>query len=269
MNNPKLSFATVSRVFLNLCMVLVLVVLASLIGVGGAALWIYSRPQTVASTAKHGASRLKSDVAANEERGFPKLTPVQVDDETPAHLIPARYVPTDSEIATFSGAPRYTYVSYNGGRQQAHLRVNTVVTETAPAPLAATSAMDMSSVQTVDRPPLSDSSSRYITNSQGRVIGIDGTAGVQPVPVARALPVQVAGMEPEVRIASPVIARKALPVNDEAATDPASSPFDVRAELTREDDLPVLRAQPVTRSAGNIRPNMFGAQDDMHSLGRN
>ena len=266
MNKPKLSFTAVSRFFLNVCTVLVLVVLASLIGVGGAALWIYNRPETVSTTAKHSLRSIQSDVAASESRSFPKLAPMSADSDVPAQLIPAHYVPSDSEIATFSGSPRYTYVSYNGGRQQAHLRVNTVVGEVAPAPLAASVTTDDISVQSNDRPLLTDSGSRYITNAQGRVIGIDGTQA----PTVRALPAQSAGVEPEVRVAAPVVTRKALPVDDNQSDVPTTpSTFDVRAELARQDDRPVLRVQPVTRSTGNIRPSMFGASDDYHSFGRN
>lgn len=270
MNKPKLSFTAVSRFLLNVCTVLVLVVLASLIGVGGAALWIYNRPETVASAARHTSPRLKADVAASETRSFPQLSPMQADSDVPAQLIPAHYVPSESEIAIFSGSPRYTYVSYNGGSQQAHVRINTVAAVTAPAPLAASLETDNAPVQTGSRPPLTDSASRYITDAKGRVIGIDGTAAENQVPAARALPVQAVGVQPEVRVASPVIARKALPVDDDqSGVQTASSPFSVRAELSREDNRPVLRAQPVARTAGNIRPSMFGASDDYRSFGRN
>lgn len=264
MNKSKLSIATASRALLNLFLVLAMILIACLVGVGGAALWIYSRPETVSSAAKASSSHSKANVAASESRTFPLLTPVQRDDDTPAQLTPARYVPTSSEIATLSDTPRYTYVSYNAGRQQAHLRVNTVLSTDAPAPLAA---------QTTDRPPLNDSASRYITDSHGRVVGVDGTAGAaaeareQQVTVARALPVQPKTFVPEVRIAAPVITRKALPVDGDTAPS-ATSAFDVRAELSRDDDRPVLPAQPVATNAHSSRPALFGASDNFRTLGR-
>ena len=249
-------------------MVLVLVVLASLIGVGGAALWIYNQPEKSANATKRFSPAQKADVSAGQERCFPKLSRLQTDDDTPAQLIPAHYVPAESEIATFSGAPRYTYVSYNGGRQQAHLRVNMVVSETAPIPLPASTSCESKSVLASDNlPPLSDSGSRYITDARGRVIGVDGTVNEQRIAVAQA--VQPVRIEPEVRVASPVITRKAMPVDDESVTVPATTTFDVRSELAREDEHPVLRAMPVSRSTGNIRPAMFGASDHFHSFGNN
>ena len=62
MNKSKLSIAAASRALLNVFLVLALVVLASLIGVGGAALWIYSRPETIHTAAKSSNSRLHTDV---------------------------------------------------------------------------------------------------------------------------------------------------------------------------------------------------------------
>ena len=298
MNKPKRLLTATSRVLLNALTVLTMVVLAGLIGVGGAALWIYGRTDMFSPAAKHATPRLNSEVAKADTRALPMLTPVQSDEDAPAQLIPAHYVPTDSEIATISDQPRYTYVSYNGGRQQAHLRVNTVLSASVPAPLASAPVADVATAQTEDRPPLSDSASRYITDAHGRVIGIDGSAGAaaeadaqQQVPVARGLPVQAVAA-PEVRVAAPVTEygqpvyaggragassgtnylpiRKALPV-DETDTANATAPesgFDARAELAREDDRPALRAQPVTRPARSVRSLMFGVSDNFQSLGR-
>lgn len=272
MNKSQLSIATASRFLLNAFLVLVIVVLAGLVGVGGAALWIYSRPVASLATAQHSSPRLKGDVAATEARTFPKLSPVQASDDAPAQLTPARYVPAESEIATLSDTPRYTYVSYNGGRQQAHLRVMTVLSNSVPAPLAALPNDASTSVSTTDRPPLSDAASRYITDARGRVIGVDGTAGAvaeasaQRVPIARALPVQPANFAPEVRVAYPVITRKALPV-DANAPVPNSTSFDAQAELSREDARPVLHALPVARATRTTRPAMFGASDGFQSFG--
>ena len=225
------------------------------------------------------------------------LTPVQFDDDAPAQLTPARYVPTDSEIATISDTPRYTYVSYNGGRLQAHLRINTVLATSVPAPLAPASTDDTTSAQAVGRPPLTDSASRYITDAHGRIIGVDGSAGAeaearaQHATVARALPV-TALVAPEVRVAAPVTQfgqavyaggrvmatatpattnylpiRKALPVEAEA-TAPEASSFDVRQELSQDDGRPVMRALPVARAVRTAHPAMFGASDDLQSFGR-
>ncbi len=275
MNKPKLSIAAASRFLLNAFLVLAIVLLASLVGVGGAALWIYGRPVATPTTATHSAPRLKADVAATEARTFPKLSPVQSDNDIPAQLTPARYVPSDSEIATLSDTPRYTYVSYNGGRQQAHLRVMTVLSTSVPAPLAAPVADDVASAEVTARPPLNNSDSRYITDVHGRVIGVDGTAGAaaearaQQVTVARALPVQPVSYPPEVRVASPVITRKALPVDADAPVTDVPSTFDANAELAREDARPVLHALPVARSTRTSRPNLFGASDSLQSFGNN
>lgn len=274
MNKPKLSATATVRVLLNVFVVIALVVLASLIGVGGAALWIYGRADTAQAATKQAVPRLKTDLAASEARNFPRLTPVQSDLDNPSQLTPARYMPTDTEIATVSDTPRYTYVSYNGGRQQAHLRVNTVLTESAPATLA-TSTDDFAPAQAGnDRPPLNDSASRYITDAKGRVIGIDGSASAaaetraQQVTVARALPVTPVNVTREVRVAAPVVTRKALPVDEETALV-ATASFDVQTELDRQDDRPVLRAQPVDRMARTTRSTMFGASDNLQAFGRN
>ncbi len=270
MNKTKLSIAAASRFLLNAFLVVAIVLLASLVGVGGAALWIYGRPMAAPVTSQHSSARLKADVAATEARTFPKLSPVQADDDAPAQLTPARYVPADSEIATFSGTPRYTYVSYNGGRQQAHLSVRTVLSDSVPAPLT----VQVNDDSTADRPPLTDAASHYITDSHGRVIGVDGTAGAsaeasaQEVPVARALPAQPTSMAQEVRVAYPVVTRKALPVDaDVPVTSPAA--FDVQAELSREDAQPVLHAIPVARATRSTQPSMFGASDGFQSFRAN
>ena len=300
MNKPKrLLAAAASRVLLNTFVVLTMVVLAGLIGVGGAALWIYGRTDMFAPATKHSTPRVNPEVAKADTRNFPILTPVQTDDEAPARLIPAHYMPNDSEIATISSTPRYTYVSYNGGRQQAHLRVNTVLSTSVPAPLASAPVADTATAETSDRPPLSDAASRYITDAHGRVIGIDGSASLaaeasteQGLPVTHALPMQ-AVVAPEVRVAAPVTeygqpvytggkvgssagtdylpSRKALPVGEEdiAATTASDAGFNVRAELAREDDRPALRAQPVVaHPARSTRSSMFGASDNLQAFGR-
>ncbi len=272
MNKSKLSIAAASRALLNLFLVLAMIVLASLVGVGGAALWIYSRAETV-STAKISAPRLQAGVAANDSRNYPLLTPVQLDNDTPAQLTPARYVPASSEIATLSDTPRYTYVSYNGGRQQAHLRVNTVLSTDAPAPLASQITDDATAAQATDRPPLSEPASHYITDSHGRVVGVDGTAGAlaearaEQVTVASVLPVKPRNLAPEIRVATPVVTRKALPVGDELAPS-APSAFDVRAEISREDEPSVQSVQPVAKTNHSARTAIFGASDSFRTFGR-
>ena len=271
MNKLKLSFATACRAVMNAFLVIVLVTLASLIGVGGAALWIYGRPMTAQAAVKTGTV-----LTASDEHVFPVLTPVQLDSDSPAQLTPARYVPTESEIATISDSPRYTYVSYNGGRQQAHLRVNTVLSTSVPAPLAPSAAsgdeVPASPQQEDDHTRLSDPASHYITNAEGRVIGIDGTAGIvaesetQDAVVPVAASVQSKGYEPEVRVAAPVVVRKATPVDEENA-DAQPGTFNVQAELSSEDERLAQRAQPVTRTTRAARPAMFGANDNFRSFG--
>ena len=269
MNKSKFLIATASRALLNVFMVFALVALASLIGVGGAALWIYGRPGNTLSVAKQSSLPSKVDATADDTRDFPRLSPVR-SDVTPAQLTAARYMPTDTEIATLSDTPRYTNISYNGGRQQAYLLVNTVLSSSPAASIDDESAP----VQDADRPPLTDTASHYITDDQGRVVGIDGSAGAvadareQHPNVARALPVQSRSVAHEVRVASPVAVRKAMPVDDDA-TAPSPTGFNVQDELARDDDRPVLRAEPVARAARSARPSMFGASDDLNGLGRN
>ena len=274
MNKLKFSIATLSRAVLKTFLVIAMVTLASLIGVGGAVLWIYGRPVTAQAVNKSETLSARTDLIGNDERVFPVLTPVQTESDSPAQLTPARYVPTDSEIATVSDTPRYTYISYNGGRQQAHLRVNTVLSTSVPAPLVSHAEQALPE-QSDDQSSLTDPASHYITNADGRVIGIDGTAGAaseanaQSMAVDRALPVQPKSFEPEVRVAAPVVVRKATPVDDDETAVPQTSGFSVQSELSREDEGIVTRAQPVTRATRSTRPTMFGASDDLRSFGSN
>ena len=303
MNKPKLIIATATRGLLNVFLVLALVSLASLIGVGGAALWIYGRPDTGHTAGKASSPRLRTEFAGDDQRVLPKLTPVQADRDEPAQLTPARHLPVDAEMATFADQPRYTLVSYDGGRQQARLRVMTVLSTVrdsvpVPAPLAASMSDAVTPVEASDRPPLTDTASQYITDASGRVIGIDGSAGAaaearqqQAMAAQQALALEKV-VVPEVRVASPVTeaghplyvgtngvpvavnalstnylpTRKALPVTAE----PVSNTFNVQDELSRDDDRPVLRAIPVTRATRPARAaSLFGASDNYQDIGRN
>ncbi len=274
MNKSKLSIAAASRFLLNAFLVLTIVLLASLVGVGGAALWIYGRPVAAPTTTQHSSPHLKVDVAAGEACVFPKLSPIQSDDDTPAQLTPARYVPSDSEIATLSDTPRYINVSYNGGREQAHLSVRTVLNALVPEPLVAPLVDGTAAIQTTDHPLLTNPSSRYITDAHGRIIGIDGTAGAvaearaELANTARTMSTQPADYAPEIRVAYPVVTRKALSVD---GNTPVASPasFDAQAELASDDARPVLRAIPVVHSTRSARPSMFGASDSFRSFGNN
>ena len=142
-----------------------------------------------------------------------------------------------------------------------------------PAPL--TKSDDIAANDSADegnRPPLTDAGSHYIVSQNtGQVIGVDGSAGAA-VEARRAQAVQVAVAvqtpPPEVRVASAVQVRPALPVNPDemeatapqypGATDgsqyvpvrraqPVATgrSFDATSYLANQDNVPVARAQPV------------------------
>ena len=82
------------------------------------------------------------------------------------------------------------------------------VVSNVPAPLAKTA--EESSEEANNRPPLTDPDSHYIVSAYtGKVIGVDGSAGAA-AEVRRAVAVQAPS--PEVRTASAVQVRAALPV---------------------------------------------------------
>ena len=147
-----------------------------------------------------------------------------------------------------------------------------------PAPLA--NSDDVAATDSDSRPPLTDVGSHYIVSQRtGQVIGVDGSASAAAeARVERAIPVAVAVQTPppEVRVASAVPVRPAIPVNPDdpdavspqypAATDgsqyvpvrraqpvTAGHSFDAASYLASQDSVPVLRAQavnPTSRAAG-------------------
>ena len=150
-----------------------------------------------------------------------------------------------------------------------------------PAPLAkADDNAPSDMVSENDRPPLTDAGSHYIVSQQtGQVIGVDGSAGAAAeARRAAAIPVVVAVQTPppEVRVASAVQVRPALPVNpDEVDATAAQYPgttdgsqylpvrraepvatgrsFDAASYLANQDNVPVARAQavnPTSRALG-------------------
>ena len=153
-----------------------------------------------------------------------------------------------------------------------------------PAPLAKSDDIAASDAAGEnDRPPLTDAGSHYIVSQRtGQVIGVDGSAGAaiearraQAVPAA----VAVQTPPPEVRVASAVQVRAALPVNpNDADTAPqyqdttegaqyvptrraqpvtAGRSFDANSYLANQDNVPVARAQAV-----NLTSRVSGYRHD-------
>ncbi len=139
-------------------------------------------------------------------------------------------------------------------------RSNPVVS-TAPPPLTKTA--DEVSQGTGNRPPLTDPDSHYIVSaSTGRVIGVDGSAGAAAeMRRAQAVPVAVAVQTPppEVRVASAVQVRAAVPVvsGDEDTLDPQNSGFTNGVQV-----VPVRRAQSVATGRNFNAASYLAAEDD-------
>ena len=129
-----------------------------------------------------------------------------------------------------------------------------------PAPLAKSD--DSEPADTADRPPLTDSGSHYIVSQRtGQVIGVDGSAGAAiEARQAQAVPVAVQTPPPEVRVASAVPVRAALPVNPDevVASDVQSSVVTNGAQY-----VPVRRAQPVTAGRSFDAASYLAAQDNV------
>ena len=130
-----------------------------------------------------------------------------------------------------------------------------------PAPLAKSD--DVAAVDASDRPPLTDAGSHYIISPRtGQVIGVDGSAGAEAdARRAQMIPVPVAVQTPpaEVRVASAVAVRAAIPVNpDEADASTQQYP----AVTDGAQYVPVRRAQPVT-AGRSFDATSYLAQDNV------
>ncbi len=156
-------------------------------------------------------------------------------------------------------------------------RSNPVVSNVPPA---LEKLPDAVTEEAANRPPLTDPESHYIVSATtGQIVGVDGSVSAaaearrQPAPVALAAQLP----PPEVRVATPVQVRAALPVTPDDAdasytqdsiVPTAAQPvpvrhaqavvtgrsFDAASYLASEDNRPVMRAQaiitPASRTAG-------------------
>ena len=117
-----------------------------------------------------------------------------------------------------------------------------------------------------NRVRLTDPNSRYIIGANGRVIGVDGSAGAaaearrqQAVPVAA--PVQTPPME--VRVAVPVQVRAAIPVTP-GEEDVAAQAGDGYGYTNASQYVPVRRAQPAVANARSFdAASYLSRQDDL------
>ena len=260
------------KAFLSVSLVLPLVVIASLIGVGGASLFIY-RQMTKEVTVTKAAQKTPGTAASASKGEQSGTSPHPVEAGANHAVIPDVADSTEWHFAEFSGQPRYIDVTYDGGKQHARLKVNTVLSPELDPPSSSVGNADTSDDGDSSF-PLSDPGSRYIIDKNtGKVVGVDGSAGaalddrraraaapVNPAPTIR-------NPVPEVRVASPVLqygrplfegdrpvqavvpgsnyvpTRRALPVDPDAS----DSSFNASSELT-DDGQPVQRAVPVYRS---------------------
>ena len=263
------------KAFLSVSLVLILVVIASLIGVGGASLFIY-RQMTKEVTVTKAAQKTPGAAASANAGGQPGATAPPTLDANASHaVIPAVADSTEWHFAEFSDQPRYIDVTYDGGKQHARLKVNTVLSPELDAPSSSVGNADNADDGDSSF-PLSDPGSHYILDKNtGRVVGIDGSAGAamevrraQAAPPTNATPT-IRNPVPEVRVATPVLqygrplfdgdrpvqaavpasnylpTRRALPVGPDDPTGSTSS-FNASTELT-DDGQPVRRAAPVYR----------------------
>lgn len=249
---PPSSLKRAGRAFFNVTLVLALVVVASLIGLGGAALFIYKQMGNHVSFAKTDPT--KQDALASDPD--PKSVPVQSDMPAERHAAtPTVAESTEWHFAEFSDQPRYIDVTYDGGRQHARLKVNTVLSsksEGAPSAFVsddtteddasqsartfqpARSPQSLSASESSGTPPLG-AGSRYILDPDtGRVVGIDSTAAAA-MEVRRAQPVSttIRNPVPEVRVASPVM-QFGRPIFDGDRPVQAAVPVDNRFLPTRK-----------------------------------
>ena len=267
-NRPPSLLSRAWKGFLSVSLVLVLVVIASLIGVGGASLFIYRQMSKEVTVVKNSDGKNPSVSSGVDSSSQPKVAQSSSLDPGAHHSeIPTVADSSEWHFAEFSDQPRYIDVTYDGGRQHARLKVNTVL---SPELNTASSVTNDENPDDGDNTiQLSDPGSHYILNKDGRVVGVDGTVGAAQE-VRRAQAVQVPSSTirnpvPEVRVASPVLqygrplfegdqpaqstglhstyvpARRALPIN------PGSNPsFNAAAEVA-DDGTPVQRALPIYR----------------------
>ena len=270
---PSSALARTWKALLNVSVVLVLVVLASLIGVGGASLFIYRQMSNNVAVAKpdNPKGRATAPNASPNGASEAKLLPGEDTDDHHA-TTPTVADSTEWHFAEFSDQPRYIDVTYDGGRQHARLKVNTVLSP-RPEAASASSVGDVNNNddnETASLPStLSDPGAHYILDNNGRVVGVDGTAGAAAeARRSQASAPTIRNPVPEVRVATPVLqygrplfddgrpvqaaipapssqylpTRRALPVD---ANAPGGTPFDADAELA-DDGQPVRRAAPVS-----------------------
>ncbi len=230
-----------------------MVIVASLIGVGGASVFIYRQMGNHLSLTKTPPA--KETTLANGDTGntvLPNLVPIQPTSE--AHsATPTVADSTEWHFAEFSDQPRYIDVTYDGGRQHARLKVNMVLSSkpelaNSSALVTDEAAPDESSPIDTDTPPgvpLSEGSRYIVDKDTGRIVGIDGTAGAalevrRAQPVTSSLPATantIRNPEPEVRVASPVL-QLGRPLFD--------SDRPVQAAIPTQKFLPSRKAIPVT-----------------------
>ena len=240
--------------------------IASLIGVGGASLFIYRQMSKDVTVVKNNAAKAQPASADENSSGQPKPTT----SEPGAHhaVVPTVADSGEWHFAEFSDQPRYIDVTYDGGKQHARLKVNTVL---SPELNATSSVTNDENPEDGDNTiQLSDPGSHYILNKDGRVVGVDGTAGAA-TEVRRAQSVQapaaptIRNPVPEVRVATPVLQygrplfegdqpvqsaglnSTYVPTRRATSTNPGdSSSFNAAAEVA-DDGTPVQRAMPVYR----------------------
>ncbi len=263
------------RALLSVSLVVAMVLAASLIGVGGAAIFIYRQMGNSASVSKTLPGKGKTAVFDTDAATRLEPTPApsaEMADRHPA--TPTVAESTEWHFAEFSDKPRYIDVTYDGGRQHARLKVNTVLSSKPDVATQSSLVSDTTDDSTDLTTPLNDPDSHYIVDKEtGRVIGIDGSAGAAKE-VRRAQPVTatfpaatIRNPVPEVRVASPVLdygrpvfdderpvqaaipasqflpTRKALPVEPGDLSEP---PAPNSTDGVVDGSLPVRRTRPVS-----------------------
>ena len=270
-----------------------MIILASLIGVGGAAIFIYKQMGNSVNVTKTTPAKARPLIAAETDQvPAPSLTPLTTA-STDEHHAATATVADSSEwhFAEFSDKPRFIDVTYDGGRQHARLKVNTVLSS---KPDVASAMVSDVPAEDDDRPAL-EAGNKYITDKRtGRVIGIDGSAGaameVRRAEAVSSLPATtIRNPVPEVRVASPVLqfgrsafdndgpvqaaapttrfppTRKAQPVYRDEYGNIASPDTGDEAP----DDLPVRRALPTRQGASQLPGDQrFPTSDRTYVFGR-
>ena len=237
--------------------------------VGGAAFMIY-----------HEFSTMPGAAQAASARGLQTVALANFSDQAETAPMTRRVAAGSSDRSDYQYADNTVLPPAEARRVIAAWTSNPLLPR-VPAPLAkADDIVASNAAGENDRPPLTDAGSHYIVSQQtGQVIGVDGSAGAA-VEARRAatLPVAVAVQTPppEVRVASAVQVRPAIPVNPDeldatatqypGATDgsqyipvrPAQPvatgrSFDAASYLANQDNVPVARAQavnPTSRAMG-------------------